>query len=117
MPVTTFEDFYNLVKNNIVYFQYQKDNIVFNFKGTLLPDLIPRSDENLTRYDYIIKFSDYHIGQWVGTDSDEANILYLLESDPPAFGAPGWLKIYCMNHDAWFNIEIDKIVSLEVVDS
>jgi hypothetical protein len=56
MAVTTFENFYTLVKNNIVYFQYQKGDIVLNIKGTLIRDLIPGSDDDLIRYDASILF-------------------------------------------------------------
>jgi len=49
MAVTTFEDFYNLVRNNIVYFQYQKGDVVLNIKGTLIRDLIPGSEDDLNR--------------------------------------------------------------------
>jgi hypothetical protein len=54
MAVTTFENFYTLVKNNIVYFQYQKGDTVLNIKGTLVRDLIPGSDADLIRYDKAI---------------------------------------------------------------
>jgi hypothetical protein len=117
MAVTTFENFYTLVKNNIVYFQYQKGDVVLNIKGTLIRDFIPGSDDNLHRYDAAIKFSDYHLNQWVGSDSDEIGILYHIENNTAIHKIPEWLKIYSTNYEKWINIEITKILSLEVIDS
>ena len=117
MAVTTFEDFYTLVKNNVVYFQYQKGDIVLNIKGTLIRDLIPGSDDDLVRYDASTLLSDYHLGQWVGTDSAERYILSRIENSNSVNTIPEWLKIYSTNNKMWLNIEIAKILSLEVVDS
>jgi hypothetical protein len=117
MAVTTFEDFYTLVRNNVVYFQYQKGDIELNIKGTLIRDLIPGSDADLQRYDVAIKLSDYHLGQWVGSDSAEADLLHHIEYSNSANKIPEWLKIYSINNETWINIEIAKINSLQVVDS
>jgi hypothetical protein len=117
MAVTTFEDFYTLVRNNVVYFQYQKGDIELNIKGTLIRDLIPGSDDDLQRYDVAIKLSDYHLGQWIGSDSDESNILHYIENSNSVNKIPEWLKIYSINYNMWINIEIAKINSLQVVDS
>jgi hypothetical protein len=117
MAVTTFEDFYTLVRNNVVYFQYQKGDIELNIKGTLIRDLIPGSDDDLQRYDAAIKLSDYHLGQWVGSDSDKSNILHYIEKSNSVSKIPEWLKIYSINYENWVNIEISKIKSLQVVDS
>jgi len=117
MAVTTFENFYTLLKNNIVYFQYQKADAVLNIKGTLVRDLIPSSDEDLIKYDKSIKFSDFYLDQWVGTDSDRYNILMELENNGSTLTIPEWLKIYSINNEIWINIEINKILSLQVVDS
>lgn len=117
MAVTTFKDFYNLVKNNIVYFEYQKGDSIFNIKGTLLPEYIPSTDEDLRRYNKSIIFSDWNLGLWVGTDSDRLDILEQLANDNPACSIPDWLKVYSTNYEIWINIEIAKINSLQVVDS
>lgn len=119
MAVTTFEDFYNLIKNNIVIFEYQKDERIFNIKGTLIRDFIPGSDEDLIRYDASTLISDYHLGQWVGTDSAERFILGRIENNKSTNTntIPEWLKIYSINYEIWINIEIAKINSLQVVDS
>jgi len=117
MAVTTFEDFYNLVRNNIVYFQYQKGDVVLNIKGTLIRDLIPGSEDDLNRYDKSIIFSDYHLGLWEGSDSDRSDIIRSIENNDSPFIIPNWLKIYSTNNNIWINIEIDKILSWQVVDS
>jgi hypothetical protein len=117
MAVTTFEDFYNLTKNNIVYFQYQKGDIVLNIKGTLIRDLIPGSDSDLLKYESSTLLSDYHLGQWVGTDSAEFLIISQIENSNSVYTIPEWLKIYSINYENWINIEISKIKSLQVVDS
>jgi len=113
MAVTTFENFYTLVKNNIVYFQYQKGDIVFNIKGTLVRDLIPGSDNDLQRYDQAIKLSDL----FLGSDSDKNMLVGILEKTETKLSIPTWLKIYSTNYENWINIEIGKILSLQVVDS
>ena len=117
MAVTTFENFYTLVRNNVVYLQYQKGDVELNIKGTLIRDLIPGSDADLQRYDVAIKLSDYHLGQWIGSDSDESNILHYIEKSNSVSKIPEWLKIYSTNYNMWINIEIAKINSLQVVDS
>jgi len=115
MAVTTFEDFYNLVKDNIVYFEYPKNDHVFKFKGTLNRDFIPASDINLKQYDNSTFYSNFYLGLWEGSDSDRIILNERMELS--SFRIPGWLKVYCVVHSRWFNIEIDKILSLEVVDS
>jgi hypothetical protein len=117
MAVTTFEDFYTLVRNNVVYFQYQKGDIELNIKGTLIRDLIPSSDDDLTRYEAVINLSDYHLGTWIGSDSAETNLLHYIEISNASYKIPEWLKIYSINNETWINIEIAKINSLQVVDS
>ena len=117
MAVTTFEDFYTLVRNNVIYFKYQKGDIELNIKGTLIRDLIPGSDNDLIRYDVAIKLSDYHLGQWVGSDSAETDLLHYIENSAAPNKIPEWLKIYSTNYKMWINIEIAKINSLQVVDS
>ena len=117
MAVTTFEDFYTLVRNNVVYFQYQKGDIELNIKGTLIRDLIPGSDDNLLRYDKSIKYSEFHLETWVGSDSDRNEIISRLENNHSVYKIPEWLKIYSINYEGWINVEIDKILSLQVVDS
>ena len=131
MAVTTFENFYTLVKNNIVYFQYQKNDIVLNIKGTLVRDLIPGSDNDLLKYEASTLLSDYHLGLWVGLESnsiadsaeplqrtqDENYILNMIKNSNSSAAIPEWLKIYSTNYGKWFNIEISKILSLQVVDS
>jgi hypothetical protein len=117
MAVTTFEDFYDLVRNNIVYFAYQKNDIELNIKGTLVRDFIPGSDENLKRYDDSIKHADYALGRWVGSDSDENILLATLENSRSIHPIPEWLKVYSTNYEKWINIEIAKINSLQVVES
>jgi hypothetical protein len=115
MAVTTFENFYTLVKNNIVYFQYQKSDTILNIKCTLVRDHIPGSDENLIRYDKSILYSDLYLNNWIGSDSDKLDIFRKM--DQTEFTIPEWLKIYSTNYEMWVNIEIAKILSLEVVDS
>jgi hypothetical protein len=116
MAVTTFEDFYTLVRNNVVYFQYQKNDVELNIKGTLIRDLIPGSDNDLKRYDDAIKYSDYFLDKWFGSDSDRNHILYYLEHHKSTT-VPEWLKIYSINNGIWINVEIAKINSLQVTDS
>lgn len=116
MAVTTFEDFYNLAKNNIVYFQYERESLgILSIKGTLKKDLIPDGDDHLKRYDSALLFSDFHLGLWEGTDSDRS--IMIGKINEAQFTIPNWLKIYSTNYERWINIEIDKILSLEVVDS
>jgi hypothetical protein len=117
MSVTTFEDFYNLLKDNIVYFQYEKGGTLgtLNIKGTLNRELIPDGDEHLKKYDASIFYSNFHLGLWEGTDSDRSIIItHMNESN---MTIPQWLKVYSTNYEMWINIEISKILSLEVVDS
>ena len=115
MAVTTFENFYTLVKNNIVYFQYQKGDIVLNIKGTLDINNIPQSDTNIHQYDRTTEWANFNSGLWVGSDSD--SILLIEKNKDNKFTAPEWLKIYSTNYEMWINIEIAKINSLQVVDS
>ena len=116
MAVTTFENFYNLVKNNIVYFQYYKENMgTLNIKGTLLKEFIPDGDNDIARYDSSLLFSDFHLGSWEGSDSDRIELINRIDQTP--LTVPLWLKVYSTNYGKWFNIEIANILSLEVVDS
>lgn len=115
MAVTTFEDFYNLTKNNVVYFRYRKGDAELGIKGTLKRELIPENDNNLQKYDSSIFYSDFYLGLWEGSDSDKAELTEEVNNNKPRFGIPEWLKIYSTNYDTWINIEISKILSLEVV--
>jgi hypothetical protein len=117
MAVTTFEDFYNLVKNNIVYFQYRKNDVILNIKGTLDRNFIPGSPDDLERYDAAITFSDYSLGRWSGTDSAEKDIIFHIEKKVSIYRPPEWLKVYSTNYEKWINIRIRDIVSLRVVES
>ena len=117
MAVTTFENFYNLVRNNVLYFQYQKNNVVLNIKGTLDRNYIPGSDEDLKRYNDSIVYSDFYLNKWSGSDSDRMDISTKMDMKIAIYSVPEWLKIYSINYEKWINIEIGKILSLQVVDS
>lgn len=116
MAATTFEDFYNLVKNNVVYFQYRKEDLgILNIKGTLQRELIPDGDDHILRYDASILYSDFHLGIWEGTDSDASIITDRINETQ--YTVPQWLKVYSTNYGSWINVKINNILSLEVVSS
>lgn len=118
MAVTTFEDFYNLVKDRIVNIKYDvsdldsfKENSIENItlSVTLSKDFIPEEFHTSTErfvsiYDNILNNNPYPYGY----DSDGITPI-----DTTSFrSAPQYIKLYSRNTKANVVLEIDNITEV-----
>ena len=122
MAILTYNELYELARDNVLLIGYDKNGVTLNIQATLLAEHIPSTDENS-----MIRSTSMSIGDWsLMTDSDG----HPLDSDgsPNAVDFmdfrsydamensdttyPNWIKLYSLNYQFWINFDISKINSV-----
>jgi hypothetical protein len=115
MAGTTYNELYTSLKDNEVLINYNKggDLGVLGIRSTLKSDLVPVSDSLV--YEHVIWTGEKELGNtFIGSDSDQQRYTNFFTLNTPEFTAPDWIKVYSTNYNAWINIEIAKIESVQV---
>lgn len=119
MAVTTYTELYTLLKNNVVYIEYNKGASdvgpslgILGLKMTLKRDLVPDSSDSLKNHSIALA-----IGEWdLSGDSDGALAdLPRVSIQESETSYPQWIKAYSTNYGMWINVEISNIKSVEVL--
>jgi hypothetical protein len=114
MAVITFEEFFELMKTEVCLVVYNKGGDIgkMGIKCTLLKEHIPTGHLNSVNLERSIEWNDLYL---LGTDSSKSQIQRLLNTKR-ILHIGEFLKVYSLNYGAWFNLEIAKMMSVQIVD-